>query len=297
VEDLRAEHDRIKKERQRAVSSVSYAELGVARHDGTRLRANSTESERQGLLGDAASIAASSHYHRRDRSASSVLSLDTMNDDLPSPRMTRSRANSGAASSVGRPSHQSERPGTAGTRAGSSPEMIEHDDIPPNSPPGYENISLDTPHDEIQTNPLEPPPDYSSPVLARGEANPSIESELPPASPPTSPPTSQFNRHSTGEVSPLDSRRQSAASSRRESRRGSAHIGQLVSESRTSSSNSSRGSRRSGVDGLPQLPSLRLAQLPSIQVDPGSPRVGRVQEEDFGSGSERDLTEQREHHQ
>lgn len=288
VEELRAEHDRIKKERQRAVSSVSYADLGVARHDGTRLRANSTESERVGLLGDAASIAASSRYHRRDRSASSVLSLDTMNDDLPSPRMTRSRANSGAASSTGRRSHQSERPGTTGTRAGSSPEMIEHDDIPPNSPPGYENVSLDTPHDEIQTNPLEPPPDYSSPVLARGDPHPSIETELPP--------TSQFNRHSTGSVSPLDSRRQSAASSRRDSRRGSAHIGQLVNESRTSSTGSSRGSTRSGVGGVPQLPSLRLVQLPSIQVDPGSPRVGRVQEEDIGSGSERDLTDQREHH-
>ncbi|KUJ18882.1 uncharacterized protein LY89DRAFT_732423 [Mollisia scopiformis] len=278
VEDLRAEHERIKKERQRAVSSVSYADLGVARHDGTRLRANSQDSERQGLLGDAASIAASSHYHRRDRSASSVLSLDTMNDDLPSPRLTRSRANSGAAS-VGRSSHQAERPGTAGTRAGSSPEMIEHDDIPPNSPPGYENISLDTPHDEIPRNPLEPPPDYSSPVLARGDPHPTIESELP---------TSEFNTR-------RDSRRQSTASSRRESRRSSTHIAQLISDSRTSS-NASSGSHRSGVGGVPQLPSLRLAQLPSILVDPGSPRVGRVQEENFGD-EERDLTDQREHHQ
>ena len=47
VEELRAEHERIKKERQRAVSSVSYGDLGVARHDGTRLRANSQDSERQ----------------------------------------------------------------------------------------------------------------------------------------------------------------------------------------------------------------------------------------------------------
>jgi len=34
VEELRAEHDRIKKERQRAVSSASYANLGIIRHDG-----------------------------------------------------------------------------------------------------------------------------------------------------------------------------------------------------------------------------------------------------------------------
>ena len=276
VEELRAEHDRIKKERQRAVSSVSYADLGVARHDGTRLRANSNDSERQGLLGDAASIAASSHYHHRQRSASSVLSIDTMNDDLPSPRMTRSRANSGAAS-VGRPSHHTERPGTAGTRAGSSPEMIEHDDIPPNSPPGYENISLDTPHDEIPSNPLEPPPDYSSPVLARGEAHPSIESELPP--------TSDFNRQSG---SHRHSRRQSTTSS---SRRGSTHVAQLIDQSRTSSS----GSSSRGVGGVPQLPSLRLTQLPSIQVDPGSPRArSRARDDDFVRvGEETDLTDQR----
>uniref|UniRef100_L2FK13 Uncharacterized protein n=1 Tax=Colletotrichum fructicola (strain Nara gc5) TaxID=1213859 RepID=L2FK13_COLFN len=55
---LREEHERIKAERQRNVSSVSYADLGVARHDGTRIRANSQESERMGLLSDAASIAA-----------------------------------------------------------------------------------------------------------------------------------------------------------------------------------------------------------------------------------------------
>jgi hypothetical protein len=277
VEELRAEHDRIKKERQRAVSSVSYADLGVARHDGTRLRANSQDSERQGLLGDAASIAASSHYHHRQRSASSVLSIDTMNDDLPSPRMTRSRANSGAAS-VGRSSHQTERPGTAGTRAGSSPEMIEHDDIPPNSPPGYENISLDTPQDEIPRNPLEPPPDYSSPIIARGEPHPTIEGELPP--------TSDFNRQSS---SNRHSRRQSTTSSRR----GSIHVAQLINESRTSSS----GSSSRGVGGVPQLPSLRLTQLPSIQVDPGSPRArSRALDDDFERvGEETDLTDQREH--
>jgi len=31
IEELRAEHDRIKRERQRTVSSVSYADLGIAR--------------------------------------------------------------------------------------------------------------------------------------------------------------------------------------------------------------------------------------------------------------------------
>lgn len=44
------------KNRDRRVSSVSYADIGVARHDGTRIRANSTESDSRPLLDSAASI-------------------------------------------------------------------------------------------------------------------------------------------------------------------------------------------------------------------------------------------------
>ncbi|TVY43035.1 hypothetical protein LOCC1_G007364 [Lachnellula occidentalis] len=211
VDELRAEHERVKKERSRAASSVSYADLGVARHDGTRLRANSIESERDGLLGDAASIAASSQYHRRDRSASSVLSIDT--SDFPSPEFPRARAESPFARVSTR---QSENEGLAG----SSPEMIEHDDVPPHSPPGYENISLETPHVDEHEG---PPPVYTSPVTERGEERP-------------------------------------------------------FSESQRSGSGSASVSSR-GVGGTPQLPSLRLANLPSIQVDPSSPVVRRIDEE------------------
>lgn len=266
VEELRAEHERIKKERQRAVSSVSYADLGVARHDGTRLRANSVESEREGLLGDAASIAASSHYHRRDRSASSVLSIDTVNSDLPSPGLTRSRANSRGDSSLRRVSTShtgnEDTSGSNEGRAGSSPEIIEHEDIPPHSPPGYENISLDTPQDEQRI--LEPPPDYSSPVVGRGEGRATFDSQA--------------------TAAPVESRRTSAP-----------HVGQLMSDRRASSSSSistsrpaaTPDSRRSsrGVGGIPQLPSLRLAALPSIHVDSPSPTV-RTIDEDLEQGHE-----------
>jgi hypothetical protein len=97
VEELRREHSRLKATRQRAVSSVSYHDVGIARADGTRIRANSTESERIGLLSDAASIAASANstgpgslFHRRDRSASSALSIDTAHssDGRASPGLT-----------------------------------------------------------------------------------------------------------------------------------------------------------------------------------------------------------------
>ncbi|KAG9230747.1 hypothetical protein BJ875DRAFT_507115 [Amylocarpus encephaloides] len=252
VEELRAEHERVKKERQRAVSSVSYGDLGVARHDGTRLRANSVESEREGLLGDAASIAASSNYHRRDRSQGSVISLDTVNMDFPSPGQTRSRTNSRAESplrQIGRPSQDGSFNNEG--RAGSSPEMVEHENLPPNSPPGYENIPLDAPSTEAGH---EAPPDYASPVLARGEHRPIFESA-----------DSGGSGHT---------------------RRTSAHVGELASDRRASRSSgrispsrpdSERSSSR-GVGGLPQLPSLRLAALPSIQVDPGSPTQGRSED-------------------
>ncbi|OLN92735.1 hypothetical protein CCHL11_06687 [Colletotrichum chlorophyti] len=165
---LREEHDRLKNERQRAVSSVSYADLGVARHDGTRIRANSQESERMGLLSDAASIAATSTRsgtesalnHRRGRSASSVLSIES---DLPSPGLPRSRANS--------------RPDTPrlDTRAVSSPDVVEADvgeaGIPIYSPPGYDEVSLDDerPRSAASQPGTEPPPNYSGPAQQRAE--------------------------------------------------------------------------------------------------------------------------------
>jgi hypothetical protein len=75
----------------------------------------------------------------------------------------------------------------------------------------------------------------------------------------------------------------------------------MISSDRRASSSSSAGTLRSSnripvndrresrrVGGIPQLPSLRLTSLPSIQVDPGSPRVGRVEEDGL---EERDLGE------
>jgi len=86
-----AEHQ--SRSRDRRVSSVSYAELGVARHDGSRIRADSSDSERP-LLNSAASIgggtirpwstqdSASLRSHHRDRSTSSVLSLSDNGSEI-----------------------------------------------------------------------------------------------------------------------------------------------------------------------------------------------------------------------
>lgn len=99
---LIAEHQ--SRGRDRRVSSVSYAELGHVRHDGTRIRANSNDSERGGLLegaapmGDDASLRtrgspetrslAEPRPHFRNRSASSALSISTNASDVDRPTFT-----------------------------------------------------------------------------------------------------------------------------------------------------------------------------------------------------------------
>ncbi|XXH05358.1 hypothetical protein Hte_011784 [Hypoxylon texense] len=151
VDDLRDAYGQIKEKRQRAVSSVSYHDLGVAQLNGTRVRANSHGSENVGLLSDAASIALSTRSpsaqsHRRDRSASSVLSLDS---DFPSPALP-----SGGSTP---------RPGSNHTRAGSSPEIIGEADLGDADmpPPDYEDVSLDDVRSGAATPMFnEPPPDY-----------------------------------------------------------------------------------------------------------------------------------------
>ncbi|KAL0934731.1 uncharacterized protein CTRU02_209322 [Colletotrichum truncatum] len=222
---LREEHERLKVERQRAVSSVSYADLGVARHDGTRIRANSQESERTGLLSDAASIAATSTRSGIDsatnhRRGSSVMSIDS---DFPSPGLPRSRANS--------------RPETPriDTRAGASPDIVEADvgeaGIPIYSPPGYDEVPLDDdPSRSATPRPTtEPPPGYSGPAQQRDE-------DL------------------AANMADLAAEEQTTAGPSAGPSTGSA----------TTPSNQQRK--------IPQLPSLRLQQLPQIVIEPSSAR-------------------------
>lgn len=167
VDELRRDIDRAKENRQRSTSSVSYADLGVARHDGTRLRANSQESERMGLLSDAANMghhprsgANSPNLQERHRSTSDV-SIDS---DFPSPGLTRTREGD---SQPGTPRFSSQ-----GVRAGSSPELVESDlGVEAMPPPEYEDVPLDD-IDETQrsTTPMhEPPPDYPGPYRSASQ--------------------------------------------------------------------------------------------------------------------------------
>ncbi|KAK8072810.1 growth arrest and DNA-damage-inducible proteins-interacting protein 1 domain-containing protein [Apiospora saccharicola] len=248
ISELRAEHDRLKNQRQRAVSSVSYADLGVARHDGTRLRANSQESERMGLLSDAASVALSVNSpslstHHRQRSASSVLSWDSTQDlDIPqnSPGMPRS----GATTPQGRLSAQYSGGFRSRSRAGSSPELI--DDLDDNNGNNNNNYSRSGATTPVFFN--EPPPEYSmGPTVERDRRLDEQVADM---------------VDSVGEGGDLSDRRLS---------------GGIVPLTNTNTNRSSMRSTR-GVGGVPQLPSLRIRELPQIVVEPSSAHPGREHE-------------------
>ncbi|KAH8682655.1 hypothetical protein BX600DRAFT_448995 [Xylariales sp. PMI_506] len=231
LSDLREEHQRVKNKRNRAVSSVSYADLGVARHDGSRVRANSQESERMGLLSDAASIdmsstrSASALSHRRDRSAS-VLSFDS-NQDFPSPGFPRSGTTT--------PRRLSAQHSGGSLGAGSSPEIINEADLGEEGmpPPGYDDVSLDDTRSGA-TTPLfnEPPPTYTAP-------------------------TEQRDRGMDAHVADM-----------MDNMNDEADLGGRHS-SETSTRSSFRSSRQFN-SGIPQLPSLRISTLPKIVIEPSS---------------------------
>lgn len=254
IEALRELQDQAKRNRQRAVSSVSYAEIGLVRHDGTRARANSNESERMGLLSDTASIAAlsiaastrpgSSLADRRSQAAgrprsSSVLSVETYRSQPGSPGQSP-RASPGLSPGLSRRSRASSRPrrlSSASTiHAGSSPEIIDAAEadlgggyLSQRAPPGYDEVSLnDDPAGSFHN--------VSHPGSGRTTPNTPHFNEPPPDYPGPSP-----------------------------ERRSSQHIaGQLAPRARTSLSSSTS----------PQLPNLNFQALPQIVIEPSTARPG-----------------------
>lgn len=103
---LLAEHQ--SRGRERRIASVNYAALGRVRHDGSRLRDNSYDSDNRPLLQNAASInedGSGNHIgHHRDESYSSLVSGSSATSDpdtltpaasqRPSMNSARSRSNS-----------------------------------------------------------------------------------------------------------------------------------------------------------------------------------------------------------
>ena len=157
-----ADHHARNSSRDRRVSSVSYAELGLARHDGSRLRADSVESDHRPLLDSAASMggdqrnAPSSrrsslfhlpthrfHSHTRAASAESVMTTDSELLDMTPQSSSEDRSGSGSDPIMRTPS--------LGTGSEPSPPVGE--------PPEYEDA-----------------PPYTSPVAGRGDDVPRLPS-------------------------------------------------------------------------------------------------------------------------
>ena len=157
-----ADHNARTPSRDRRVSSVSYADLGRARHDGSRLRADSMESDHRPLLDSAASMggdqrnASSSrrsslfhlpthrfHSHARAASAESVMTTDSELADMTPQTSSEDRSGNGSDPTMRTPS--------VGTGSELSPPVGE--------PPEYEHA-----------------PPYTSPVAGRGEGVPRLPS-------------------------------------------------------------------------------------------------------------------------
>ena len=178
---LIAEHQS-RTSRDRRVSSVAYGDLGVARHDGTRVRANSHDSDNRPLLDSAASISGrergltntstntSLNTHHRGLSGTSLArsSVDsrTSDFDFPPQRASQSRSNSAhdIAAHAFHPASQNSSRSASRSRGVPSPGVpspgIVTDEtgmVPAEDAPAYED-----------------PPDYTSPVNTRAPQLPQL---------------------------------------------------------------------------------------------------------------------------
>lgn len=177
---LIAEHSA--RERDRRVSSVSYAELGLARHDGTRLRADSVESDNRPLLDSAASIAGSARgsffmvpQSTRERSTSSVLSVSTNASDDDNGHTPHTSTTHGRSGSGSDPIH------TPSASTQDTPPAIGDADvgeagIPHPEPPGYDYIGFHGDHNGAgREEEEEEAPPYESPIRSRAPQLPALQ--------------------------------------------------------------------------------------------------------------------------
>ena len=164
---LLADHRARNDSHERRVSSVSYADLGLARHDGSRIRADSVESDHRPLLESAASMGGDQRpttsrrsslfhthlfHHNRAPSAESFMTTDSEFAGLRQlTPQTSSENRTGSDAAVITPSASASGSGQD-TGSDSSPPLGE--------PPRYSMSHLEN---------GEAPPDYTSPVADRGE--------------------------------------------------------------------------------------------------------------------------------
>ncbi|KAL9102380.1 MAG: hypothetical protein Q9163_002473 [Psora crenata] len=175
--ELIAEHAARTSSRERRVSSVSYADLGLARHDGSRLRADSMESDNHPLLDNAASMSgrntsemvretprSRSRFHlslfggRHHRASSAESAMTTDSEMAAMTPQTGSAERSGS------------RNGNDSDVTVMTPSASASEPSPPiGQPPRYdEEVVPDAPEDA--------PPNYTSPVRDREDGIPRLPS-------------------------------------------------------------------------------------------------------------------------
>ncbi|KAL9619219.1 MAG: hypothetical protein Q9160_006154 [Pyrenula sp. 1 TL-2023] len=277
---LLAEHQ--SRGRERRVSEVAYASVGHVRHDGTRLRANSNDSERGGLLADAAPMGerrSSSHHrnpsntsnissgsanqtnlhttHHHNRSTSSLSLITTSSSNLPgepTPPSTHRSSDPEAPNS-----NESSSPSDSADIAGvGMPEPM------PNSagtePPNYDALDWGD------------APPYSSPARNR-ESAPTLERQLAERARLAA---AAGDRDSAASLERIIAERSRAAATRKAISNELQNQGQRQSwgqgstqQQQDAQRQSQRTSRSSGVMRVPtlapQLPALDT--LPSISVE------------------------------
>ncbi|KAH6620562.1 hypothetical protein C7974DRAFT_458837 [Boeremia exigua] len=249
--------------RERRVSAVKYADVGVARHDGTRVRAGEDESDTRGLLDGAASFGG----RERGLTTTSTNSFNTLGTG---------HERGGSVSSAARSSVDSRADGSAGggsrnaSRAASldAGTALAHTNTHSNAhSPAASRDASPHPLPAEDAPAYEDPPDYSSPVDRRAPLLPRV----PDASHARQ---ASFERQASFGGMAGEGRRASIA------RSVDANVTQPLSPSRQSSfgAQSSVGAqssrdRPSGAErpsGPPRVPSLQrlpsLERMPSLRV-------------------------------
>jgi hypothetical protein len=168
---LIAEHQT--RSRDRRVSSVAYGDLGVARHDGTRVRANSHDSDNRPLLDSAASISGISG-RSRGLTNQSTNTLDTHHRGLSVTSIARSSVDS-------RASNEFEFPQAVQSRSNSSNDIADnglqtvHSAQDRSRSASRSRGATPSPEVPVEEAPAyEDPPDYTSPVERRAPQLPRL---------------------------------------------------------------------------------------------------------------------------
>lgn len=164
---LIAEHQSRQRSREQRVSSVAYGDLGVARHDGTRLRANSSESDNRPLLDSAASFAS--------QGRSRGYTNDTHQRGLSVTSLTQS------VSSHGSDDYDFADASRTNSQAHSNSNSEGFEVIPLNPETSHSGSSAPSPHVDIpaeEAPAYEDPPNYESPVATGAPQLPALNLNL-----------------------------------------------------------------------------------------------------------------------